>query len=218
MQMRLPYSSERLIIVGSTGTGKTAVALWQLSKCDLENRPCYIFDYKGDDYIRRLNGKVISINKDPPLSNGVYIIRPLPDVDDDAVEKFLWTIWHNERCLLFFDETTMVSASNNAFKACLTQGRSKHIQMIMCSQRPVNLNRYVFSESDFFQLLRLNDQRDIQKIREITGADLEKRLVNHVSLWYDRAKHELTTLAPVPHPDESVKAINRKITGEFDIL
>lgn len=213
--MRLPSPSNRCVIIGSTGSGKTGLGLWHLSKRSYENRTVIIVDYKGDEYIAKIKAKVINVSKPPPNDGGVYIVRPLIGVDDDNIIAFLWHIWRNENYLLFFDETMMIDPRNPAMNACLTQGRSKQIEMLMLSQRPVDLSRYVFSESDFFGLMTLNDFRDRKRVQEMTGVDMSQRLDAYHSLWYDRAKNDLQLVAPVPMPFESVKIINRKILGDI---
>lgn len=212
--MRLPNPSQRCIIMGSTGRGKTGVGLWHLLKRNFENRTIIIVDHKRDENLSKLKAENLKIGSPAPNDGGVYIIRPVVDVHDEQMTKLFREMWDNENYLLYIDELTMINRNCPALKALLTQGRSKQIEIIMLTQRPVDVSRYAFSEADFIQVLGFNDVRDSKKVFEMTGVDMSGHLAPFHSFWYDRAKNELLTVAPVDMLNELVKAVNRKILGE----
>jgi hypothetical protein len=87
---------------------------------------------------------------------------------------------------------------SKAFDAILTQGRSKRIPVIVLSQRPVWLSRFVFSEASYFQVFWLNDFRDRQTVQSFIPADTENRLPDFNSLWYDVGRDRVSRMLPVP--------------------
>lgn len=193
----MPGSGSRTVILGKTGSGKTHAALYQLSMRDFDIRPWIIIDFKGDEAIAGIIGaEEIDVTAKPPKRPGVYIVRPLPSQTPE-VEELFWQIWKTENIGVFIDEGYMLGNSA-AFRALLTQGRSKQIPLIVLSQRPVWLSRFVFSEAEFFQVFWLNDQRDRRTVQSFVRGDASKRLPDYHSLWYDVGRDQSAILAPVP--------------------
>lgn len=206
---RLPNNSQRLVNVGSTGTGKTVAGLWHLSQrnfspSDPDGMPWIMVDQKGDALIATLGAVEIPYKNGRyplPEKPGLYVVRPLPiEAHELAMEGLLWDVWARENVGLYIDEGYMF-AKSRALNSIYTQGRSKHIPVITNSQRPVWLSRFTFSEADFFQVFRLNDVRDVDSIRTML-PELPKRyqLKPYHSLYYDVAENQLTTFSPVPKP------------------
>jgi len=195
MGVKLPGMDSRTAIVGSTGSGKTFAGVWHLSKCDWNRRPWFLIDYKRDKLLSQLGATVIDPRKPLPVAPGLYLVQPMPD---DQLVDFLWRVWSQENCGLYFDEGYMVGDRNKAFRACLTQGRSKHIQMIVLSQRPAWMDRFVFSEADFFQVFRLNDMRDYDTIQSMITVRIKERLPKYHSKWYDVGSDLGVEFGPVP--------------------
>ena len=216
--MRLPTPKQRMIVVGSTGSGKTALALWHLSKRSFINRTIIIFDMKRDSSLSKIKAKVLSLNKKVPSDGGVYFYRPIPIADDELVNSILLQIWNNENYLVFFDELAIAKTNSRGFIACLTQGRDKNIEMIMCTQRPVDVSRYAFSETDFMALMKLNDKRDIKTIQEMVDVDLTVPIPKYYSRWIDKNENSCLILEPVPEPMLSIEAINVKISGQTMVV
>lgn len=221
--MRLPGPTDRTLIVGSTGSGKTRFGVWLSSTRNYDERPLFIFDYKRDDLIAQIPGKIISINKPPPTEPGIYILQPLPMVDDAAVERFLWKVWANERVILYFDEAYMVGTRRGApnaaaaLAAILTQGRSKYIEVISLSQRPVWLNEFSRSEATFYSIFNLTDELDRKTMSRFVPEELyspQTRLSKFHSVWYDVVNGKGGVLAPVPSDAEIIARFERKDEGE----
>lgn len=215
--MRLPDDTKRHAIVGATGSGKTQAALWHLSLRipDLQDRnpnaiPWVVYNFKKDESIDELPGAHHIPVDQIPVRPGVYVVHPLPH-ESDAVENQMWAIWERGNTGVYVDEGYMVGRDNRAFRALLTQGRSKHIPMIVLSQRPVWMDRFVFSESEFYQIFRLQHRKDRKLVEEFVPANLEKRLPEFHSYYYDVGANDVTVLKPVPQLEEIYKTFERRL-------
>ena len=199
---RLPGASDRTTIIGGTGTGKTTLGAWVLSKQRFDARPWVCLDFKNEE--------LWDIVGDPPMrelklgampsKRGLYRMHVRPG-EEDRLEDWLWKVWAKENIGLFCDEVSLVP-QRNAFKAILRQGRSKRIPVISCTQRPVDCDREIFTESQFVSVFRLDDIRDYKIIQGFTrNAPIERPLKDRWSYWYDKKNFSLAILQPVPPPD-----------------
>lgn len=202
--MRLPNDTQRLSIIGATGSGKTQAAIWHLSNRNYHIMPWIVYDFKRDHSINSIPYiREIGLD-DIPTHPGVYVVHPLPDQDED-VERQMWAIWERGGVGYYVDEGYMIGRNNRAFRALLTQGRSKIIPGIILSQRPVWMDRFVFSESDFFQVFRLQHAQDRKSVEMFVPVQLDQRnaqgkrvLPEFFSYYYDVGKDETNILRPVP--------------------
>lgn len=212
--LKLPNDTQRSAVIGKTGSGKTIAALWQLSQRSFDTMPWIIFDFKRDDNIAQIPYLIeVNIEDDPPLEPGLYVVRPMPD-DTILVDNFLWKVWAQKYTGLYFDEGYMIGNRSKPFRAMLTQGRSLRLPMITLSQRPLWMDRFVFSEADFFQVFYLNDRDDRNVVKRYIPDDhinLEKRLPPHYSFWYDVGQDFATVLKPVPPLPDLVKIFEKRL-------
>lgn len=217
--MRLPDNSQRTVIVGRTGTGKTVAGLWLLSTYDLTH-PWLLINFKNDKHINSIEGaRHVDFDYEfTKKDQGLFVLHVMPHEtrgtfkDSSLLEKFLWKLWKREGVGVLCDEGSMIGG-NDAFDACLTQGRAKEIPMIICTQRPVGLTRYAFSEADFVQAFHLNDDRDRITVEQFTPLDSEDfdTLDKHCSFWYDIAEDDLLRLKPVPNMNETRATLDVKL-------
>lgn len=210
--IRLPKSSQHLAIVGRNGTGKTQAALWHLSQRPIDKRPYIAIDFKGDEHINAIErARYIGLGDEIPRAPGVYIIQPTPlDAKNGAVDDFLWKVYGRGNTGLWIDEGYMLGDST-AFETLLTQGRSKHIPIITLTQRPVWVSRFVFSESMFYQFFALTDKRDKKTVESFAPVNMDAKLPEFHSWYYDVGNDQLTGLKPVPSEDEILSTIDAKL-------
>lgn len=200
-KFRLPNDTQRVTVIGKTGSGKTQGSAWLLSQRNFDAQPWIVFDYKRDGLLNSLPGAThLRIGDPPPKKNGLYLVHPNPG-DNEKVEAFLWKVWERGRTGLYIDESYMLDKRSEAFQAILTQGRSKHIPVIAATQRPVEVSRFLLSEADFIQLYQLTDTRDIKTVKQFMPLPIEKPLPPYHSYWYDNAHNFRATLHPVPSAD-----------------
>jgi hypothetical protein len=198
--VRLPSIADRTVLIGGTGSGKTVAGLWHLSRQPIDAMPWLVIDYKRDDNINSIPyAQHVAVGA--PLLNGVYIVHPMLH-EKDALEEYLWEIWKQEQVGIMVDEGFMLNDSE-AFNTILMQGRSKRIPVIILTQRPVFVSRFVFSEASFIQVFRVIDKRDRKTISEFTPIFGDKETSNetlppYYSYYYDVSAHKLVTLKPVP--------------------
>lgn len=212
--MNFPGDTERLTIVGTTGSGKTHAGLWHLSRRNYDVKPWVIYDWKGDEFIASLEGTFeLDVSDKAPEHPGLYIVSPVPEDDDEAVEQQMTDIWRAENIGVFIDEGYMVQAKNKGYRKLLTQGRSKHIPMIILSQRPVWMDKFTFTESEFKQVFRLQSDDDVKKMQEYIPFDLTRRLQRRWSYYYDAMEDRLDILRPVPDQDVIRSAFAAKLAG-----
>lgn len=196
----LPGPTDRVSVIGRTGSGKTTLAAWLLSHMHRKSRPSVIVDFKGDSFLSSIQGlRELDTNSRAPRSPGLYVIRPLPN-ETDETEDFLWKIWERGNTLVYVDEAHMLHGSG-AFQALLTQGRSKKIPMIVLTQRPSWVSRFVFSEADFYSVFHLNDVRDHKIVQSFVPIDLTKQMEEYHSYWHNVKRYSTIHLQPVPDQD-----------------
>lgn len=210
---RLPSPDNRTIIIGSTGTGKTQWAVYLLSSRDFHARPWIIFDFKRDKLIAALGATEVSLDNAPPTNPGLYVVRPDPFANNEAaLTLYFKRIWANENTGVYVDEGYEIGNRNLAFRALLTQGRSKQIEMIILSQRPVWMDKFVFSEASFFAVFNLTIADDRAYVRTYLGGDVVPQLPRFSPYWFDVEKQKGVILEPAPSADKILALFRRRLT------
>ena len=212
--MKLPNPTKRTIVLGRTGSGKTVFAVGLLSTQNYKYMPWVIFDFKGDELIQKLqdnfNVPTIDINKKPPKKAGLYIVRPLPIIDDDAVEQFLLECWRQQNIGIYIDEGYCIPNNSKALTVVLTQGRARRVPVIALYQRPVYMARHAIAQADYFAVFDQNDERDllttqsfIKSVRLNDGRSISvfTELPKYWAIWYDVSEGKSELLRPCPTED-----------------
>lgn len=208
-QVRLPGDRHRISIVGRTGSGKTQAALWHLSNASIDSKPWIAINHKFDENIDSIE-KARDIDFDTvPDSPGIWRLHPSPDQDEE-LNDYLWKIWERGNTGIYVDEGYMIRKAD-AFNACLTQGRSKHIPMIVLTQRPVRVSPFVFSECDFMQVFQLLKKRDKQTIEDNSKINMNTELPPYHSFYFDVSKNNVAHFGPVPTMDKIQAKIDSKL-------
>lgn len=212
-----PGPSDRLLIVGRTGSGKSVAELYHLSRANFDQMPWVIVDSKGEEAFTQIRGVIDwEMQWGVPNKPGLYIIRPLPD-ERDEVETWLWKVHARGNVGLCIDEGYMIapfSPKSPAFRAILTQGRSLRIPVIINTQRPKWLEPFAVSEATFYQVFHLNDRKDRQRVQEFIDKDsfdLDERLPNFQSVYHDVKENQTHILKPVRPAEESILLIDKRL-------
>lgn len=219
---KFPNDSQRICIVGATGSGKTVAALWHLSERSFTQKPWVVYDFKGDEHIEQINAIEIGVDSAPPTKPGIYVVRPLTH-ETDEVSAQMMAIWSQGNTGVYVDEGYMVGRACPGFRTLLTQGRSRKTPLIVLAQRPVMLDRFVFTESNFFQVFRLQSERDGELVADfippIGKLMLGRRadrfsfssLPAYESLYYQVGSNSLFRVEPGPTADDLIEIINLRL-------
>lgn len=216
----LPRDTHRTVIIGRTGSGKTVFAVWLLSQASIDRRPWLIVDYKGEVLFRNIDRRAIrelQPGSTVPRSPGLYITRPLPKVDDDAMENMLWRIWERGSTGLFVDEGTLLPDCA-ALDGIMAQGRSKRIPAIICNQRPVGISRAIFTQADYFAIFAVQNRKDqlyIEDYINLARFYEDHSLPAYHCLWHNVGRDEKLILQPVPPPHSIVGTLNERAPHRF---
>lgn len=216
--MIIPDSTQHLSIVGANGSGKSQAAIWHLSVQDYLARPWVVYNWKEDDGINGIPGKIDIDLNEIPKRPGIYVAHPMPEEDDELVDRQMREIWSRQNMGVFVDEGYMIGRNSRGFRRLLTQGRSRHNGMIILSQRPCWIDPFAFTESRFFQVFRLQHKKDRQKVEEFVPADLSVRLPEFYSYYYDVGANDLRKLAPVPMIGEIYKTFDARLSTMKKVL
>lgn len=220
-EWEFPSRSQRTMILGSTGEGKTGMFLWLLLYQPFHEAPYVVFDYKRDEHIGRIDrAREIGLNELPKYP-GLYVVRPMPEIDDDRVLGWLRGAWSRRNIGLGFDEAMMMPRHGGALSAIFIQGRSLKIPVLALSQRPVDLPREMFSEASNVSLFKLNDGRDHKTVRQyIPRFDSERVeiLPQHHSLYYRRSDKTTFHLLPVANWQTLPDRINARLPRRISFI
>lgn len=229
MSIRVPDSTNRTVVIGRTGSGKTVFGVELLSLQNFHEMPWVIIDFKGDELINKVvsQNKVreISVKGSPPKSPGLYVMYPKPLVDDELLEKWLMKCWAQESIGLYIDEGYALPrmGKTQAFTLILTQGRSKNVPVIILYQRPVFMNLFSIAQANFFAVFDQNIETDLKKTAEfITPAitpdgrkiSVFTKLPNYYSLWHDVSEGRTNVLLPTPGERSTLQRFRDRLTPQ----
>ena len=223
-EFNFPQEGEHTTILGTTGSGKSTLGAWIVSKSPFHLRPHFVIDFKYEEIFARLNrAREIGTHETLPNAPGLYILRPRPDQLDE-VEDWLRRLWEHGTAGLYIDEGYLMP-DRAWFKNLLAQGRALGISVVTTSQRPVDIPRSVFTEATHVAVFRLNDKKDMQRVAEFTPPGmLEKRLPDFHSFWYSPKYHKAddpfpyVVLSPVPGADAIIETIESRLKPKHTVV
>jgi len=209
-EINLPNETDRTVVIGATGSGKTRFGVWLLSVRLLPHRRHFVLDFKGEELFARLGLTPWPIDAPLPTEPGVYWLRILPGQEAE-VSNFFLNCYNTFDILIYTDEGYMLPYQDRWVRACLTQGRSKRIEMITLTQRPVKIDVFFMSEASYFSVFRLNVKDDRKRVSEYMDGMEIPRLPRFHSLWYDVALDASVTFEPVPDDAALIEAFREEI-------
>lgn len=219
---RLPGPADRTWIVGHTGSGKSHAALWLLSHQDYDRRPWVVLDFKGERLIRDIPRlRRLKPGSEAPRHPGVHHL-PYGPQDEGAIEAFLWRLWKRGKTGIMVDEGHALPGDggirSDAVKALASQGRSKRIPMIVVSQQPSWISRFVKSQADHFYVFHLNSREDYKALGEMIPGDVQDQvepLPERHFLAHDVARRLSFIVPPLPDRDSILNRFDLRQPAGF---
>lgn len=213
MTIKFPGPQDRLYILGRTGSGKTTAALWHLSGKDFNEQPWLIVNTKGDSNVNDLITAVPAIRtidvSGTPGNEGLWHVRPHPDTEGEELDAMFGRIWEQGNCGVFIDEGYMIE-QDRKLNALLTQGRDREVPMIVLTQRPTWITKFVESEADFVQLFSLSRRDDRKNVQGLVPVDKDYKLARFCSYWYNVGDEKLVQFGPVPNKARIIETFRAK--------
>lgn len=199
-----PKSSDRTVIVGATGSGKTQFGVFLLATRDWDKRRWFILDFKGETLFASLNLPEYQLGQKFPEENGLYRVRVVPG-SDALISQFFLQVYNTGNVGVFIDEGYMLPYQDKWVRAVLTQGRSKNIEIVCLVQRPVKIDTWFFSEASYICYFALRNKDDKKRVSEYMDGIEITRLPRYHCLWYDVVNDVGTVFEPVPEADELIE-------------
>lgn len=198
-------NSDRVMILGTTGSGKTVLAKRLLTN---QSRLIVIdpkHTFKADNM--RMN-KRLSF---PPFWKNDFrvILRPRRD-DDSRLADFLITAFKKKNVTIYNDELAVMEErypeSMSVLKEIALTGREKRVSLWNATQRPRNVPKIFFTEAEVFFCFTLRSEEDRDHIAGFIGNEVESRIPLH-EFWYYRAGDESIRLLRLDLTDNQVKRV-----------
>jgi hypothetical protein len=197
---RFPTDTEHVAIFGRNGSGKTQFACWLLSERSFDRMPWIVLNFKGDDLIEEIAGaRPMAVTDAIPSKPGIYVCSALvtDKEDQEKLDGLFQRCWAKENVGIYVDEGYMASGLK-WFRACMSQGRSKHVPLIILSQRPVWMDRFVWSEASLFVAFDLNLQDDKDTADRMIPGYRKVTLPAFHSVFHDVKANQSAILTPAP--------------------
>lgn len=174
--------------MGDTGTGKSTL----LSRLVLRRSDYIVIRTKSDD-VKWQGVKVrtaAEVGRDP--REPYWILEPRYERQWEELRRVYEMVWKEGSMCVVNDEQFYIDDELRLKRystRMLTQGRSKHITMVMGMQRPVAVTRFALSQSSHLIVFQ-QDDRDAVTIGDAAGGRPFRQeimsLQRHEFLWYYR--------------------------------
>jgi len=213
--------SDRILIAGQTGKGKT-----ELARMIAEGQQpvrLIVVDPKGElHFSETVDGKQAPVTPArSPLQlaqamHGAIVYYIPASFDRDALEESFEIIWETPGpYIVWVDEASEVSSPNwcpAGLRLCTTQGRALEKQVLAVTQRLAEIHPVFRSQSEHIFLmvpapimldlktLAGNVRREASWLERELG-ELHAEHGDYSHLWYCRDTDEMRRCAPIPLPD-----------------
>ena len=173
----IPDQGERMLIVGQTGMGKTALVTWILQRIPVA--PIFIYDTKIEPKFTKLPASKVAVTVEDAQALvddetvDYIVVRPPDEIlgEPKLLDDYLWYHYQNfHGCPAYIDEGVTFMRGDRALRGMLSlmqRGRSKGITTIVSSQRPKRIDRSIITEASKVVSLRLGDKDDRKRLSDV---------------------------------------------------
>lgn len=187
-------NDQHVFIAGTTGSGKTFLAQFYLSR---NEKPVYVLDSKGTfewPSVPEKDRIIITDLADIQEAARNYkrvIYRPKREqLEPEFYNAFFEWAYFLRNCTVYVDEAAQICPSANPagmpefYKGILTRGRELNVNIWSATQRPANIPVIVYAEASHWFIFRLTTLPDRRRLVDHTGfreflEPMEKRI-----FWY----------------------------------
>jgi hypothetical protein len=190
MKRLLIRRSDRVFVVGTTGSGKT----YLLRKLAAPQAYVVVLDPKhqwewGKE--RLPHGPGVITNKFQVLEEweepSPIVYRPSYDEAREGCPEFFRWLFTRGNTICVIDEVLSITPPVNIprdFAICIQQGRSRNVALWMATQRPSRIPIPILSESEHHCVFRLRHPNDLKRMAEYTDPIVEERPARDHNFWY----------------------------------
>lgn len=187
----LPKPTDRAVFIGGTGSGKTTLArkllaarfyVWVLDVNGTLEWDKPSAEYPEGEYLRVSTIQELIDKQDYPR----LIFTPDVEQADDfeLFDQFFKAAYLFEQVTVYVDEAYAVTNRQvipKYYRACLTRGRIRGVEVWTATQRPAEIPAFILSESENVYVFRLRYPPDLERIQKLTefSANYIKRLPKH---------------------------------------
>lgn len=201
--------SDRVFIVGATGTGKTLLGRRLF---EAHNPPRLVIDPKDDvDATGGVfrDGRVAVTFHDPGRLPDAEVARFVPrDPGDlEAYDRLYTAIFERRDVVVWLDEAGDAAPSSGAppgLRRVVKQGRSRGIGHIATHQRPVEVDRALLGNAEHIVIFDVRHPADVGTLAGAIGippaelAGIIQTMPPHGFAWYSPASRQVTICDPIP--------------------
>ena len=165
-----PKSSDRLVLTGRTGSGKTTFARKLLTRTArfVVLDPKHMFAMPGVEIVKGFDAKLDR-----------QIIRDPPGTPNELAfwDEQIMDVWNEGDYILYIDEVTLVNPNTHlrpTLGRAIRTGRERGVGVHVATQRPRDIPNAIYTEADHFVIFDLAHPDDKKKIAGMTVPAVEE--------------------------------------------
>ncbi len=187
MARNLPGPTDRVVLVGATGTGKSVAGQWLLGGY-YGQRQILVMDTKADpiwsglDAVKVKHAMALSRYRDAARWPVIVYTPATSELNEETLDAVCEWVYKRGDTVLMIDEATQVTSGTKPGPGVLdavTRGRVRHVSVVSGTQRPVNVPPILLTEAEWFYCLTLRRRQDRETVNDYT----EDRFADRVKLY-----------------------------------
>jgi len=212
-----PNNTQHVAIAGMNGSGKTWGALDMLSHRVENGMAWIIIDHKREPDLKKVPAEKLPLNPLFMPKRGLHIVRPGTNAADrDDLETLLQRAFKQGNTGIYVDEGHLLGQSD-AVRTIMVAGRAKHVPMMWISQRANWIDTFIWSQSMFYRVFRLQTALDVKTVQANWPQKWQPPEEFH-SWYYDGKQGKLFYLAPADNLAKSVERLDAVGRHEYHMI